>query len=325
MKNLVKVTATHPDLLKIYYDLGNTCNYKCWYCFPGSNDGDVAFPNPDIVKVNLTKLVNYYIDNKIVKEVEVHLLGGEPTLWRHLGDVAEYVKANTTNCHIEVTTNASRTIRWWEEYGHLFRNVSISVHHEFTDVDHIIKVAEVLYKKNVLFHTNVLFDHNNWDKCMDNYNKLMASKIKWPVIVKPIHINGVTTFTDKQTAFFKKQLKRWPGIKQWFKYLSVARKRYYAHYDDGSVVKSENPNYWSINGENHFKGWECSLGKTWLFISKDGMVSGSCRQNLYGLPFTYNLNDPNFARTFKPKIVPIICHTDICVCSGEAALPKRKL
>jgi len=327
MTELVKIDMTHTRLMKIWYDLGNYCNYNCWYCFPGANENTVPFPDPDIVKVNMVALVNHYINSGVVDEVELHLLGGEPTLWKHLGDVTQYINDNTKQCHVEITTNGSRTLRWWREYGHYFRNISISVHHESCDVDHLIKVADILYEKDVMFHTNVLMDFKAWDKCMDIYNKLMATETQFVVLVKPIHIDGDTThYTDEQREFLKTNIKRWPPADKMPMYDTLARRTYYATYDDGSTIETDNVNYFILNHQNHFKGWECSLGQNWLNINRDGIVSGSCKHLLYDMPFHYNINDINFHKIFKPKkMIPIICQSDVCQCSGEAALPKRKL
>ena len=45
-----------PDMVRIEYMPGNTCNHKCHYCFPGSNEGDQGWPDVDIVKQNLSHL-----------------------------------------------------------------------------------------------------------------------------------------------------------------------------------------------------------------------------------------------------------------------------
>ena len=325
MRKLIKITANNSNLLKICYDLGNICNYKCWYCFPGSNEGTIPFPDVDIVKENISSLINYYINNKIVSKVELNLLGGEPTLWKDLGTFVQYVKENTKNTKIQILTNGTKSTRWWKQYGKFFNDISISVHHEKANIDHIIRVSETLYDLGVVFNNTIVFDPMAWDKCISIYEKLMSTKKKWPIVVKPLHFSGSVDYTEEQKIFFKNQLKRYPAIFDLYKYLFVTRGKYYAHYDDGTVEKTKNSNYFALDNLNHFMGWECSLGKNWVFINRNGELSGTCGQKIYGLPFSYNINNPSFARTFKPRIVPIICRTSTCLCSGEAALPKRKI
>jgi uncharacterized radical SAM superfamily Fe-S cluster-containing enzyme len=38
------------NVFKIDINLGNYCNYKCWYCWPGSNTGTHKFPDIDVIQ-----------------------------------------------------------------------------------------------------------------------------------------------------------------------------------------------------------------------------------------------------------------------------------
>jgi sulfatase maturation enzyme AslB (radical SAM superfamily) len=49
------------NFLRIEYMLGNVCNYKCNYCFPGSNEGDKPWPNLEITKKHFSHLLDHYI------------------------------------------------------------------------------------------------------------------------------------------------------------------------------------------------------------------------------------------------------------------------
>tara|TARA_B110000495_G_C22426627_1_gene269322 strand:- start:259 stop:507 length:249 start_codon:yes stop_codon:yes gene_type:complete len=80
----------------------------------------------------------------------------------------------------------------------------------------------------------------------------------------------------------------------------------------------------SLHNLNHFKGWKCNLGVNWLYISRDGIISGTCKQKLFGLDGYYNIKDPDFKNKFSPKLEQIICQQTTCMCTGEAALPKCK-
>jgi len=44
----------------IELDLGNTCNYKCNYCFPGANEGTVRWPNVDRLETALLKYIKQH-------------------------------------------------------------------------------------------------------------------------------------------------------------------------------------------------------------------------------------------------------------------------
>jgi MoaA/NifB/PqqE/SkfB family radical SAM enzyme len=326
MKKIIRIETSHTKLLKIYYELSNVCNYKCWYCFPGSNDGSQPWPDAEKVKRSLEALVNHYNSSDLVDDIEIIFLGGEPTLWRHLSEVVEYLK---TRCKVRLvmTTNGSRTLRWWREYGPYFDNINISVHHESADIDHIIEVARILHDKKVMFNTNVLMDNTNWDKCMSIYNKLMAATPKWPILVKPLHLDGVYNYTQEQTTFLKKQLKRWPALNRLWMYLTrLPKKKYKAVFSDGSSVTTDNPNYFGLHLYNRFQGWECNVGVNILFINYSGNVHSSCGQKLYNTDTVFNIYDDEFPEKFKPIIAPVICDMVVCgSCTGNTAVAKRKI
>lgn len=326
MKKLIEIKNANIRKLLINYDLGNTCNYKCWYCFPGANTGTVKWPDLEVVKRNTVALINYYLDNNLVDEVSIGLLGGEPTLWKELGEFAKYVKENS-RCKLYLITNGSRTIRWWEEYAKYFDSINISVHHEKVNLDHIEELADVLYKQNLCFLTDVIMDHKEWDKCIAIVDRLVATKTKFMVLAKPIHINGETFYTPEQQEYLQVHLKRKPALKTVLKYWSTFNNipTMTAIFDNGEVVKTKNEHYFIVNTLHGFQGWQCNLGINYLFINRQGELSGTCRQLLYGMDTYYNINDPDFEQTFKPIIQPVICEQRLCRCAGETAISKKKI
>ena len=324
MKQLVEITHNKLKLLRIQYTLSDICNYKCWYCFPGSNTGITRWPDINVIKVNLARLINYYLESKIVDKVQLNLLGGEPTLWPDLGEFIEYISLNT-KCTISVQTNASRTLRWWEKYGQYFDHVGISIHHERVDIDHISNVASILVSKKVSVLAVVLMDHTAWDKCIGLVDDLKKTKTKFMVLAKPIHINGVINYTTEQKKYLNVSLKRIPSLKILWQNRILYKEimKYKAIFDDGSKVKIDSEHYFILNGLNKFKGWECNLGVNFIAISKFGEVTGTCLQRLYGMDTFYNVNDIDFVKKFNPVIKPVICEKNTCLCAGETSLPKR--
>ena len=321
---IIKIQDNHPRLLKIYYDLSNLCNYSCWYCFPDSHAGTSPWPDAEIIKHNLVHLVKHYRENSNINDVEIHFLGGEPTLWKHLGSVVQFIKSQV-ECRICILTNASRTLRWWEEYADYFDHVGISVHHERADIDHIIAVSNILYSKKISFYTAVLMDERNWDKCANLIDQLSKTKKKWTVLAKPIHINGVTQYNQEQLDYLKNQVKRNPSLISFIQNYKKPRMKYKVTKENGEIFTTKTPAYFAMNMLNHYEGWECNLGINYLFIDRSGMVSGTCKQKLYGLDYCFNLNDIDFIEKFQPIITTVICEQKICMCGGEAALTKHKI
>ena len=54
------INSRKSNVLSIEFMLGNLCNYKCSYCFPGSNEGDHPWPDYELLIKNLKHLLDTY-------------------------------------------------------------------------------------------------------------------------------------------------------------------------------------------------------------------------------------------------------------------------
>lgn len=318
--NIIEVKSNWKSSdLRIEFMIGNLCNYSCWYCFPGSFEGTHRFPDYDLIVKNLLHLVNRY-KAKGKKRIFLHIIGGEPTLWPKLGEFAELFSKE--GCLISISTNASRTIRWWEEYAKFFDKVIISFHHERVDVDHNIQVGDILYRNGAIVNANVLMDPNAWDKCVSIIEKIKKSKHKWTILAAEV-LHSKILYNKEQKEYLKDYIKRKPNLLNYLRRNKHARVEIKVVLEDHSVKKVQN-NWITLNKLNHFKGWSCSLGQDSLFITKEGNVTGTCNENLYGLDFSYNIYDPEFEKKFDPELNPVICSKDDCWCQAEVILNKVK-
>lgn len=323
MKNIIEIKATQTDVLRIYCDFSNVCNYKCWYCFPDSNTGTHPWPDVDIIKENIVALVNFYNKSELINRVELHLLGGEPTLWKELGNFVKYVKENS-NCAIKILTNGSRTLRWWKDYANYFEVIHITVHHERADLDHIENLSKLLLETESMFELKVLMDFKNWDKCVSIVDRLSNFEEDVLLRIEPIHINGESFYTEEQTEYFNESIRKKPSPEMIKRWMEQPVRKYSVITDDFQEHPVNSDGWFSLNGLNRFNGWSCNLGINYLYINRDGIISGTCQQKLFGLDGYYNIKDPEFKDKFSPTLKPVVCQQNICKCAGEAALPKVK-
>lgn len=324
MTNIIRIESNIPkDVLRIELFLSNVCNYNCWYCFPGSHEGDVKWPEFNKIVNNLSYLIDYYKSNAGKKQINLHIIGGEPTLWKDFGRFVEYFKKNHS-CVISMSSNGSRTIRWWEEFGHYVDHVMISCHHERVDTEHIIGVGDLLYKKDVTVNGMVLMDPTNWDRCTNIVNKLKASKYRWPITAVEVY-HDLSKYTQEQKSFLKTAIKRYPELNYWLRSSKLSRSKPTVYFDDRTDLTVER-NWLSLNNKNYFAGWECNIGVDTFFIDKHGYIKGACGQHLFDIDYLYNIYDFNFVEKFNPKIIPTICRKiGSCDCQPETNTRKRFL
>lgn len=313
------INSRTPETLYIQYMIGNLCNYKCTYCFPGSNEGDYPWPDVDLVIKNLDHLISTYKQQGKTK-FEFYILGGEPTIWKDLPVLCKHLKENY-NTVIRISTNGSRSINWWARNIEYFDSIEISVHHEFCKVDHIKAVGDLIYARNTNVVGNVLMDPSNFTRCQAIIEELKTSNSAWPVISKVVHIDGQVLYNDSEKEYFIDPIKRWPNMDWWHDLPNHEYNEVWVIEDGEKKLVKEN--WFALNDKNRFKGWSCSLGVDYFEIYQDGTIRGTCQQPIYNTLIKFSIYDPNFVYKFFPKISPVKCGKELCVCAGETTIDKR--
>jgi organic radical activating enzyme len=324
---ITEINNTQPkDLLDVRWALSNVCNYKCVYCFPGSNEGDYKFPkNTSLVIKNFNQIFDHYTRHAGKKKFHLRLLGGEPTLWPELDYFIKRVKENH-DVYVSVITNGSRTLRWWQDNGDLIDNVTISYHRKFADLNHIIDVADTVYMLGKKVTVHVLMDPLDWEGCVSDI-EVMKRRSKYPWIIQTKKITPTSrysvSYTKEQNKFMSLEIKRFPSVlwllKQFKLILNGTIRLYESKYiKDGKSFKASAETY-IVNNDVDFKGYSCNMGIESIYIDWDGRIASSCGQSLFGNMYNI-LNDLN---NFSPKFEPVICQQVMCFCPTENHVSKK--
>lgn len=324
MKELIKIKTMEPkNKLRIEFAIGNYCNFNCSYCGSDYNGGTHRWTNnEDLLLKNFKHLLNFYIDNKI-NYFEINVLGGEPSLWPGLVNFVKEIKKNY-NTKMTMTTNGSRTIRWWEKNSTAFDKILFSYHQGQTDIDHFIKVLDLVYSNGTAVNVLMMMNSSCWEECVESIEK-MKTNSKHPWFISAMEINP-PTYTATQLEFFKKHVKRCPPIFRIIKdeYKNILKGNPTVIYSDNSSKKIPR-NWLSINELNNFQGWMCNLGIETINIKKEGTITGMCNNSVYGAEQFYNIYDSNFVNNFSPILQPTVCEKSKCWCQPEILMTKWKI
>lgn len=320
---IVQVQNNWPDdVFKIDINIGNYCNYKCWYCWPGSNHGTHKFPDLEVIKKNITHLITYIKANSEKTVFDVHFCGGEPSHWPKLTEFVKYLKEEF-GCLISMTSNGSKDMKWWEKSAKYFDRIHLSCHHEFVDLEHFRNLCDYLYDQGVVPSASVMMDPNAWDKCIDMVEYLKGSRRRWAIRYVEI-VDSTINYTDEQKAIISRHRARrvnpiwfWWHNKYYINRVTVT--------DTNGKKHRISDNELLLKKKNNFYGWKCTVGLNWLNVSMSGQLGGTCNQTPYGELEKYNLYDPEFSEKFRPKLVPADCSQTVCNCSPEINMPKVKI
>jgi MoaA/NifB/PqqE/SkfB family radical SAM enzyme len=318
--NLIEVDNNFDKkLLFLDVTLSNVCNYRCWYCWPGSNRGDKKFPDSRVFQKNILHLANYYFEYGNKKMLDIHFQGGEPTHWPKLGETIQFCKEHFP-CLISMTSNGSKDMAWWKKYGKYFDRVQLSCHHQYVKIDQFRDLCDWLYDQNVIVSVSVMMDPTAWDKCIENVEYLKKSKRKWTIRYVEI-VEQDLTYSKPQIDILSKHRARSASL-FWF----LKNNKYYRSKVRGKDIHGKTHKF-SDNGIllkklNKFKGWTCSVGINWLHVSFDGRLACGRGQKLFGED-SYYLYDNDFTEKFHPIIQPSVCEQEECLCTIETVMPKK--
>ncbi len=162
-----KNVSWESDLQRCELILTNRCNFKCLYCRGIKNElcGDIS--------LNEAKhIIDIMCEGNIRN---IRFSGGEPTLWKNLPELIQYVKTKKCIEHIAISTNGSASIKYYLKLYRLGVNdFSISLDAccamnanlmAGTDVNfaHISKVIRILSNFTYVTVGVVLDKHNEND------------------------------------------------------------------------------------------------------------------------------------------------------------------
>jgi len=122
------VEMNFPIPYQILWDIGRRCNYNCSYCWPAVHSNTEKFPPFDTV----IRAIDMVIDNWSGGEsIRWNFGGGEPTMHPQFMDILKHLKAR--NQWILVTSNGSRSTKFWREAATYINSVNLSAHFESMD------------------------------------------------------------------------------------------------------------------------------------------------------------------------------------------------
>tara|TARA_Y100000389_G_scaffold161606_1_gene164119 strand:+ start:3514 stop:4254 length:741 start_codon:yes stop_codon:yes gene_type:complete len=239
------------------------------------------------------------------KYLYVEVLGGEPTVWPKFQDFVDTISSD--NVFVEYSTNASRTLRYWEKFRAQRAFVFLSWHYEEADDDHFYKVAEIMqHKASVSIPLMIL--PNNFERAVTLFERLKGLKVEiTPKFVrKSIHGTEYFQYTDEQREWITSN--NYYNMKDFGLDWTFPRNLHF----DGEPMKFMKV----LDKELHrFEGYTCTAGMKRIMVEPDGnilrctkRVGGSLGNILTG---EYTLPDK-----------PIVCNYTACPCKLDAIVEK---
>lgn len=307
----------------IDWQLSDWCNFNCTYCNVDSMGRQYGWPD-NIAQA--TNLIDSVLKFSTHEYRTWNLLGGEPVLWRYFGDLCTYIKDNDPNSIIQVLTNGSRTLQWWERFAPLMNKIIISHHATDSDPNHVIEVVNAC-QPYASVSVQVLMDVDNFNQCVTHFNQLVAALPGVKISAKKGETNlGSGTWMDytqdqlqwlnDSIAITNKNDLLSPAQERLSNYTTTWERTLFATRNNIDEVTSNKELV--INNENHFNNWQCNIGLDMISIKPNGNIkpASSCFKEVV-------ISNYKQATYINWPTTPMTCTYDSCFCGADIEVEKH--
>jgi len=296
------VTNENLDCALVTLFTHNYCNFSCSYCSPIHHSNSHRWPDDFSPYIQFLNRVR-----KQSKKIYVEFMGGEPTLWPKFGDFVSAISDQDT--YIEFSTNASRSLRYWDSFKAGSMYVMLSWHHEQCDDDHFVEVANMLQHK-VSCGVALMVVPENFERAQRLAARLEGLSIEiLPRFVRAdIDSTEFLEYTPKQREWITnyRYLKMKPHGLDWQLPINL-------HLD------GERMRFPAIlnAGLHSFKGMNCLAGVKRFYVDMTGDIYRCSRRvgHVVG----------NIFETYELPQQGVICDQDLCPCKWDALVEKRRI
>lgn len=170
--------------LHVSYILTFKCNYRCSYCF-GYGKGKI--PPAQLPFSTLEQLKNSVENIASLNRpwYDVSFSGGEPTLHPHFFDLINLLQENLKDRlnSLTIISNGSRNLSFYEKIADVAKSINvkltISIHTDHVDMEHIIELIENL-SKHLNFTLALMFNPARREEVHLIYDILFELRKKYP-------------------------------------------------------------------------------------------------------------------------------------------------
>jgi organic radical activating enzyme len=312
-KKIIRVIQKNKSLMHLTWMINNICNNKCSYCVPSLNSGKGHHYKWENVKKFLDTLFERY------PQIHCSVTGGEPSISPFFPELVKIF--NLSGNSIGTTSNAYKSIEYWEDISKYLSYICFSYHPEFPAKNFKEKVLTC--SSNTYTTVRIMMLPSQWEHCIEIFNQLKDIDT---ILIEPVRIldwggnKESHTYTENQLDWFKSKEASDPHRKMLYHLISKKSVEMYSHFqfDDKSISTSKESNAVQFinSGMTNFKGYVCEIGLKSLFVHHTGQIDlGNCAVG----GSIGNIDDPD---NIQWPVKRVICTKNICHCATDVNVNK---
>lgn len=306
--------------------LNNRCNYTCSYCHPWN--WSKSEPWADVDKLlTLISVIPDKFPNKKIRQY--NLMGGEPAITPSFQRLVSKIKDVDPNSQTIITTNGSRTARWFSEVAKYLDFINFSIHLERADLEELNQKMKICVENKCHVVANIMMDVNNWQASIDAVNFFSNFGYAHLIFLKPLEDTIMSGSLQKYSKEQLEYILNWTTVDSKRRHnacIELCPNLTLLHSDFYSAeLLHDNLPYTHDRiialGLNKFYGWKCWVGIDSFKIHANGEVTSGANCKLGKTYGNYMLSD---ASTWDWSNNPIVCKMDICNCNTDLLSRKFK-
>lgn len=300
------------DLFNVSWILGRFCNYNCSYCWPYAHTDRLDYQNLDVYK-NAVFEIKKQATNHGFNKFHWSFSGGEPTAYKELLNLINYLETSEIYQSIHMTTNLSPSSKWWTAWlktTNKFQRKSItaSYHAEFAREQDFSDKILMLQSHGVFVTVNQVMVPNQFYELYERCQRFVNRGIN--VTLKPQSNSTANAVIDGYTDEMILLMQQGFPLKH-----SGEEIQQISLSDGTNTYYLDQAERFNSYGFNQFQGWSCNSGYQSIIIKGNEVKRGySCSDMRLG-----TLSDG-----FRLFEQPQECVTPICVSSADSKIPKCK-
>lgn len=301
--------SKYPDVFNIFAYTTGVCNYACKYC---------SFNAQKILKFldlnTLKKFVLQLYDNR-KQNIYIELIGGEPTLDKHILDFSNSLYNYYPYIRIGLYTNFSQHINLYQQLVNNKVNMTITWHSQSNSFYNNSFIHKLSLLPREAFDTHVdvhvMYEIDHIDESISMF-KTLKTKYKstelrlldYDFSTNKIYFLDNAFYTVKQLIKYNNIINSYPNINK----ITIKT----SDQNNTQKLYSVNDIYRNKNFYT-FKHWLCDAGYNYIYIDITGNIYPCLKyreENTHCIGNILNLSNIQFKK--------FICKFDRCPCVWEA-------
>lgn len=282
------INKNYGNFITVLVTICECCNLNCFYCYNN------VIRSTKVLDLYLLQKFIYLLYKQTKKNIQLVILGGEPTLHNQIVDLCNFVK-NNSYVKLIIYTNFHKDLDFFRKLNN--QNVIFKITYHYKECLQTFIDKVLTFAKDALVDLTLMYEPNCYQQILDVYAKLNHNKLLLAVnvqlIMNDLMNKNIDAYNSQQMSLYYNSIEK-DDVDE------------VVVFNDG---KRQNISCYDMQNMNRFstKFWKCYAGIEYIEIDINGNVYACIHNDNKKL-----INIYDDISMFKILIKPVICKQRFC-------------